>query len=565
MSIQPVFVNQRTVAAPPVDPQPTPNNTKERGAVSTKPAVIDFMLDLLGYTHETPLWKRRLMEPSFGSGGFIIAAAQRLLSSWEHGESAGDDSVLDETIRAVELDRNTFNATRQRLQTMLIGRGVPELSAARIVKKWLLCDDFLTCTIDGVFDYVVGNPPYVRQELIPDSQVALYKSMYSTMVGRADLYVPFFERGLSLLNPAGRLCFICADAWTRNDYGRVLRETITSQYGLAVYVDMYGLDAFESPVGAYPSITVISHAKTVSVRTAVATSTDENHLSHLVCQLTSSMQAPAQEQQLAPSSAPWLLRSHDQQSVIRNLESHFMPLEDVGCRVGIGVATGADKVFLGEYETLDVENSRKLPLAVNRDIRDGQLFWGGMGVVNPWTDGRPLVNLTEYPRLAAYLEPHRAILSRRHTAKTNPDTHWYKTIDRIKASLTWQPKLLIPDIRGNGDAITYDAGTVYPHHNLYFITSTTWDLQALQALLRSGMARLFVDAYAVRIGGGYLRFQAQYLRRIRLPRWDTLAPDLRNHLTQAGRAGTKVDSTVVERAYDARPGSMSFIKRWGEQ
>jgi hypothetical protein len=226
------------------------------------------------------------------------------------------------------------------------------------------------------------------------------------------------------------------------------------------------------------------------------------------------------------------------------------------------VATGADKVFLGDFEGLDVEDSRKLPLAVNRDIAGGHFTWHGQGVVNPWADNGGLVRLDEYPRLAAYLAPHRQVLSWRHTARGDPDRRWYKTIDRVTAPLTWQPKLLVPDIRGDGDAIAYDPGIAYPHHNLYFLTSTTWDLRALQALLRSGVARLFVDAYAVRIGGGYLRFQAQYLRRIRLPRWSAVDPELKAALGQAGQAGVKVNSAVVEGVFGLAAGAMAFLDEW---
>jgi hypothetical protein len=68
----------------------------------------------------------------------------------------------------------------------------------------------------------------------------------------------------------------------------------------------------------------------------------------------------------------------------------------------------------------------------------------------------------------------------------------------------------------------YESGILYPHHNLYFITSNVWDLRALQAVLKSGIARLFISTYSTRMRGGYLRFQAQYLRRIRVPRWASI-------------------------------------------
>ena len=62
-----------------------------------------------------------------------------------------------------------------------------------------------------------------------------------------------------------------------------------------------------------------------------------------------------------------------------------------------------------------------------------------------------------------------------------------------------------------------DDGEFYPHHNLYFVTSTVWDLEVLGGLLLSEVANLFVGAYCVKMRGGCYRFQAQYLRRIRVP------------------------------------------------
>ena len=81
--------------------------------------------------------------------------------------------------------------------------------------------------------------------------------------------------------------------------------------------------------------------------------------------------------------------------------------------------------------------------------------------------------------------------------------------------------------------IVYEEGKLYPHHNLYFITANEWNLRALQAVLRSGIARLFVATYSTRMRGGFLRFQAQYLRRIRVPRWADVPERIRQHLISA--------------------------------
>lgn len=78
-----------------------------------------------------------------------------------------------------------------------------------------------------------------------------------------------------------------------------------------------------------------------------------------------------------------------------------------------------------------------------------------------------------------------------------------------------------------------DEGGHYPHHNLYFVVSRTWDLRVLGGLLMSEVAQLFIEAYAVKMRGGTLRFQAQYLRRIRVPHPDSLSDSDRAALAVA--------------------------------
>ncbi len=80
-----------------------------------------------------------------------------------------------------------------------------------------------------------------------------------------------------------------------------------------------------------------------------------------------------------------------------------------------------------------------------------------------------------------------------------------------------------------------DTGETYPHHNLYFIQSDVWDLEVLGGLLISAIGQFFVESYGVRMRGGYLRFQAQYLRRIRVPDPTTLSKKHAKDLIKAFR------------------------------
>ena len=216
---------------------------------------------------------------------------------------------------------------------------------------------------------------------------------------------------------------------------------------------------------------------------------------------------------------------------MRRLEAQFPTIEDAGCKVGIGVATGADKIFVAKYDALDVEPSRKLPLAMSRDITSGTVKWRGYGVLNPFEEDGRLASFSEYPKFARYLEEHGEAIKRRHISQKNPGS-WYRTIDRIYPSLTYKPKLLLPDIKGEANVV-FEEGKLYPHHNLYVLTSDTWDLRALQAVMLSSIAKLFVSTYSTKMRGGYLRFQAQYVRRIRVPHWHAVDNELRKALIAA--------------------------------
>ena len=511
---------------------------KKRGAVFTRREVVDFILDLLGYTSDLALHRWRILEPSFGEGDFLLVVVDRLAKAWRNQDRDARNAFEDlrDSVRAVELHRGSFAATRPKVVSLLARRGIATATAERLADVWLTRDDFLLASLPHEFDRVVGNPPYVRQELIPDALIAEYRARYATIYDRADLYVPFIERSLGLLADGGQLGFICADRWMKNRYGGRLRRMVSESFRLRVYVDMVNTPAFRDDVIAYPAITVIGREKRGKTRIARRPEITAEALRNLARELLEDETPGGPVEELdcvAAGAEPWLLEGSEH--LVRRLERDFPLLEDAGCRVGIGVATGADKAFIGPFEELDVEPERKIRLVMAADVQSGKVEWRGLGIVNPFAEGGGLVDLDRYPRLKRYLEARRHAIARRHVARKVP-ANWYRTVDRIYPSLATTPKLLIPDIKSEAH-IVHEKGQFYPHHNLYFITSEDWNLKALQAVLRSGIAGLFVSAYSTQIRGGYLRFQAQYLRRIRLPHWKDVPAEIRTGLTAAIESG----------------------------
>ena len=514
-------------------------SAENRGAVFTRLEVVEFVLDLVGYTEDQLLFERCILEPSFGRGDFLLPIVSRLIASCRRHLGHADVSVehLSRAIFAVELHSESFRKTKEKVTSVLVREGFSSMDAAMLVGSWLHRGDFLLTPISRHFEFVAGNPPYVRQELLDQALMLKYRQLYRTIYDRADLYVPFIERSLGLLNERGRLGFICSDRWMKNRYGAPLRAFVSASFNLDVVVDMNETSAFHSDVSVYTAVTVFSRDQKRLTRTAINPPVSRSVLEKLAIELrdgihTQSAVLVREILGIVNGEEPWILESSVRTRLLRRLEEEFPSLEEAGCKVGIGVATGADKVFIGK--AFDVESDRLLPLLTGKDIRSGQVEWSGNWLVNPFADAGGLVDLSCYPRLARYFDYHRGSLSQRHCARKSPDK-WYRTIDRVWPELTRKPKLLIPDIKGAAH-IVFDPGHGYPHHNLYYVISDSWDLRALQAVLLSGISQLFIDSYSTRIRGGYLRFQAQYLRRIRIPLWNEVSEMLHDELKTAAEA-----------------------------
>ena len=165
---------------------------------------------------------------------------------------------------AFDLSPSAVSASRERAESVLVGCGWDEMNHGRWPAPGFADADFLLdpdldmLGLGGGVDFVVGNPPYVRLESIDEAVAEVYRKRYRTMIGRADLYVGFFERALEMLAPGGICTFICADRWMLNQYGSRLRRLITSEgFSVEAVVEMHRADAFQDEVLAYPAITAI--------------------------------------------------------------------------------------------------------------------------------------------------------------------------------------------------------------------------------------------------------------------------------------------------------------------
>jgi adenine-specific DNA-methyltransferase len=528
-----------------VNKLPRATSTGEpRGVVYTRQWVVDLILDLAGYRAEEDLVARYAVEPAAGAGAFLVPMIRRLIAS----ASARGIKVsgLHESIRAYELDSGAAERAMGLVTRELRDHGIGYPEASKLANSWVKVDDYLlTSPSDRRADLVVGNPPYIRYDDIPEETLDSYRRLYPTMVGRCDIYVGFIEAGLRQLTTGGTLGFICADRWMRSAYGAELRRMISSAFAVQAVIEMHDAPAFEDDVAAYPAVVMLRRASQGPAIVASAgprAGGASGHVSLADALARLARDEPTEVPGFTATTAdrwfrgtaPWPSLEPRRLALLQHLEGNFGPLEDplTGTKIGIGVATGADGIFV-TTDPGSVESDRLLPLAMTADTRSGVLRWSGHYLMNPWgRDGR-LVDLDSYPKLHAFLLARKKDLQGRHIAQRNP-AGWYRTIDKVNHDLTARPKLYFPDMKLRSSPVL-DGGGTYPHHNLYYLTSRLWDLEVLGGLLLSRVAQLFIEAYCVKMRGGTLRFQAQYLRRIKVPDYASMSEDVRGQLRKAFR------------------------------
>lgn len=523
--------------------------TESVGVVYTRPHIVEFILDLVGYDSKVQdLLSLHALEPSCGDGAFTTALIQRLLRA-AHGKGPLSVSLLRGCISAADISLPAVEASRSNVAEVLRAAGCSSRVASELATRWIHHADFLLHPWKQQFDVIVGNPPYVRIEDLPRRVLSAYRQSLETFGERSDLYVAFFERSLELLKQNGRLGFICANRWTKNKYGEALRRAVAEKYSVTTYLNLEHTQPFERDVAAYPAIFVIAATPGKPTHAATLNDVDAETLADVRKDIVGKRRVPRKTslfRRWYASGEPWVATSTEELASLKRLER--LPVLEKsadGTRVGIGVATGADSVFVVSDHPKGVEPDRLLPLAMASDVRLGQLDWTGKYLVNPYaqSDDGSLVDLSDYPGLRAYFNEHRDRLTNRHVGKKNPSA-WYKTIDRVWPTLQLEQKLLLPDIQ-RGGVVVLDRGAYYPHHNLYWITSTSWPLRALQTLLKSQIVLEQMRAHSVQMRGGSLRYQAQALRRLRLPRLMDLDIGTLQNLEELATNGPQAEVDAV--------------------
>ena len=102
---------------------------------------------------------------------------------------------------------------------------LPNLETKFVAANTLIGVEWMFDRKEG-FDVVIGNPPYIDSETMTNIGMEYLRNYivknYKYVSGNWDIYMAFFEKGLSLSNAI--LCYITPDKWLSKPFGLKFRE-----------------------------------------------------------------------------------------------------------------------------------------------------------------------------------------------------------------------------------------------------------------------------------------------------------------------------------------------------
>lgn len=365
----------------------------------------------------------------------------------------------------------------------------------------------------GGFDVIIGNPPYVRQELFKEIKPYLEEN-YKCYNSIADLYTYFIEKGIKLMNETGVFSFILPNKFLKTSYGKGIRKVISDETYIQLIYDFDDYPVFADAT-TYPLIFILNKN---SNRTKFIYS-EINKRANTDSPIDELLNKEKTINYSNLEDDKWSFASVDATNIINKIKQNSIRLEElVNGKVLYGIKTGCNDAFIidnDDYKNLNSSNIFKV--VAGREVKRYTLDYDDKYMIyNDW-----YFDLDTDIKLKKFLSRKKEVLENRAEVKQNKYPWW--SLSRYgsnNAELLFKSKIIYPRINSECNFYFDEKGEHLITDNNFYIST---DKKYLLPILNSKLIFYFITQNAPTLQGGYYDFRRDYVIDVPIKKLDDIS------------------------------------------
>jgi predicted RNA methylase len=228
------------------------------GQVYTPKFIVRKMLDDIGYNSPEILGKK-IIDPACGDGRFLTEIVKRII---EFSPAVELKQNL-ECVYGWDIDGAAVECCIANLNHLLRDKSIDIQWAVNVtnsIKKYEKPDLFAINELPE-FDFIVGNPPYIRIQHLDLEQREYIQNNYDfCKSGSTDIYIAFYELCLHLLSRQGICGLITPNTFLFTETARPLRQHFAMNKNLLRIVNYGDIQLFDDAT-TYSAITIFNNRR----------------------------------------------------------------------------------------------------------------------------------------------------------------------------------------------------------------------------------------------------------------------------------------------------------------
>lgn len=227
---------------------------KHRGKVFTPDYLV---IDILNQGHyvEGNINKKHVIDNSCGDGQFMIHIVDRYCKDYLKINNNLKElkNQLEMYIHTIEIEKKALDICKQRCEKVANMYGIFNVNW-----DFINGDAMKITKFNGMMDFVLGNPPYVRVHNLDKKNNSIKNFAFSN-IGMTDLYIVFYELGIKMLSKTGILSYITPSSFFTSVAGSNMRQYLNSTHILESLCDLKHFQPFNATT--YTAIVCLNKSK----------------------------------------------------------------------------------------------------------------------------------------------------------------------------------------------------------------------------------------------------------------------------------------------------------------